>query len=685
MLVTPQSSGKDQKNVPKKSVPKKKRGKEVVASADSEMLSPTTQRARGRKILAKSTEGRLEVEHESLLKRKRDASSSNSTDADAVSVTKKVKMSEAVMETSSSPKVSVGSSAKNTSKKGVDRSVEKPAMTRRKAVKTSDSSTAKKSGRKATVIAAGLSSGQASESTTSVEAEQELAAGNNSANIYSRQKPVRRIVADGSMNATKQVGKKSQAARKPTVVVGDDESLESSNAAMAGRSKGSRSVKKMAAPVHSEKMSQTVVEMAKAKVLVIDLSASKPTVGRKGKPTANEQLIPSSNISAKSPISTRTGRRQVAVAVESVNVQKRGQESSAVTAVAVRRRGKHQFVDEELKLAEESNTIRTPARGHKRPQTAKAKELRVDLTANKPVTDQRGKPAKSKQLESSTDVNVSAKSPISTRSGKRRVVVSADSINVQKKGQKSPAVVAVAVGRRGKRQLVDEELKLEAETSNLKTPRSRKRTLTADGKESSVDSTEDRPVVGRRGKPAKCEKFESTTGSISAKSPVSTRRGKQQVTLDAAKDDITQQKGPENVKVAGRKRKHDGQQQLLETSQRKPSSRQQKRSQTSDKRDDIPVAKKQRQQAEEMTEKTKKPRGKSSTSSGQEDHITLPDKSQKKNGTKQSAGKKADSVAVLNDHSNSKKSGSKKEKKAVVTKKMAMASPAITRSKRTKR
>ena len=365
-------------------------------------------------------------------------------------------------------------------------------------------------------------------------------------------------------------------------------------------------------------------------------------------------------------------------------------------------------------------------------RTAKGKESHVDLAAEKPTAGRRGKPATSEQPESVPSKkllvdNASgayAKSPVSTRRGKRQVIAAVENVRMQQKGQESAAATRVSGGRRAKH----DELQEAVESSKLKTPsRSKKRPQTAKGKESNVDSATDKPVAGRRGKPATSKQLESVpSSSVAAKSLVSTRRGKRQI--KETENVKTQEKAEENPTAAtvavGRRAKRGEPEQVVESSNVKTPSRSRKRPLTSEEPVDAPVAKQQRQRtkeslvAEQPIKQSAKQRGKSSVSSEPAEPIVQPDKSRKQTVTKKmsksvqkkSGGKKANDVEVMDNLpmslkksssrkvdkklqvvdnlSDSKLKGYKKKKdvKIVVEKeKMAVVSPLATRSKRTKR
>ena len=273
--------------------------------------------------------------------------------------------SEVVVDISSSPKTSVRSSAKSTrtSKRAADASIlsastseSQPVVRSRKAVKTSDYSAAKKNERSVTFVTAGSSprhsrrAGRTAKSTANVATELALAA----ADVDSRKKTLQVTLVNDSVQVSLHVGRKAPGARKRNDTIVVDKSLETSEVGLSGRSTGSSSAKKAAVPVDESK-AKANVKTAKAKESHVDSDADKPVAGRRAKPAKSKQLkpVPSKEILdhttagfAKSPISTRRGKRQVTVAVEKVKMQQHGQ-GAAVTSV---RRGKRQPVHDEACL-----------------------------------------------------------------------------------------------------------------------------------------------------------------------------------------------------------------------------------------------------------------------------------------------------------------------------------------------
>jgi len=543
MLASPQTSGSVfLERSSQKSAPKKKRGKEVTSDV-SAVPSPKTLETRGRKITKKTTE-RPEVEAESLSVRRRGAGKSKSASEDHTAVSKKLKSSkpvadaevakshnevkqasvvisalspkgstsrkgksrgrsedasaastkavaaseetdvavskekvtkatstpvaktrskrqlvqneprtdedsmhivqqvgskrshaggkaieksksgvpEVIVDVSFSPKMPMKSSARGTkrSKKTADASVlsagtsmDQTVATRRNVVKTPEVAAAKKSTRNRTVTIVGPSprhlrdSGKASKPTTSVAAEMVMAA-DGTAKTGGRKKTQQNVVTEDDVSIPQKVGSKnSRAARKPKnrVVIDQADSSENVEVHVAGQLKGSRGTKRVASPV----------------------SSNNKASGR--------------------------GRRQAVVteSAENVTVQQKGQKSPAAVTVRGGRAGKRQFVTDEPQPVPESTKLKTPSKSQKRTQNA----------------DQRGNPVTSEQLQS-------AKSPVSTRRGKREITVkeslpAAENVKMQEKGQKQPEAAAVAGRRRGKH---DESL----EVVEVKVPsRSQKR------------------------------------------------------------------------------------------------------------------------------------------------------------------------------------------------------------------
>ena len=538
MLTSPQTSGSAPLDSSRqKSVPKRKRAKEV-SSAVPDVLSPKPRGTRGRKISEKTTESQPQVHDDSILGRKRSASRSKSADENDVLVNNKRNLgksstatemakspadgrkvrplstrgkgnkskeaaagskeidanllpnvvisreerdvSEVAEDIRSSPKTSVRSSARNTkAKKAADAnilsanvSVEQPVVTKRKAVKTP----AKKSTIKPTVVTAVSprhlrGAGRASRSTTDVASELALAV-DNAPGVDSRKKRLQYTVGDDSITVAQQVGKKSRAAKqvKDTVDVDQNKSLENIEVDTAGGSKRSHSAKKEATPVKKDNKAKTGSKATKGKELHVDLAADKPVASRRGKAAASEQL---ESIPSQSAV---RGRRQVVVVMEKVEVQQKRQESPAAATVAGGRRGKRQLVDKEPQTADESSKVKTPSRNQKVAQAAKGKESDVETGRDKPVVGRRGKPIASKQLQSTAGSSMSVKSPVSTRRGKRQVVVNetlpvVEDVRMQQKGEDSSLTAGVAAGRKGKR--VEPKQPLEA--SGAKTPSRRQK------------------------------------------------------------------------------------------------------------------------------------------------------------------------------------------------------------------
>jgi len=527
MLASPQADGFTV------SVPKKKTGKKISSPA-SRVLTPKARVTRGKKVLEKPTAKQLALDV-SLSGRKRGTSSSHVADDDVV-VGKKPKLgksgSEAAprsagKEVSESIPAQSPASRKGRSRsrrqeaEGTEDSVSKDkkskvsssshvAETRKKVSKrgtsevvdvNSSSETAVKSRAKSTKAskkAADLSTVPALDKTAVVRLEAaDIAAGKKSARHVTVVSPVsspagpRRggrvskfrtanaaaVARDSVKEAQKVRGKKPRTAgnQNDTLVIDQAESQEDNEVRVMSK------VQKAAAPVSGAK---TAVRTTKGKESHVDLAADKPTAARRGKSaTSSKKLLDdrSSVGSAKSPHSTRRGKRQVTVSLEPlsaaviVEMQQKNKKSSTAATPAGERRRKHQLVEEETQESVEDNTVKAPSGGQKDQETARGKG------SKKPV--QRGKPAASKQTESTPSSSVPAKSPVTTRRGRRQVVVEeavsvTDKTKLQKKGQEQPAAAArVAGGRRGKQG----EPQPAVESSSVKTPsRTRKRAQTSD-------------------------------------------------------------------------------------------------------------------------------------------------------------------------------------------------------------
>ena len=553
-----------------KSVPKKNTGKKIISPV-SQVLSPKARATRGSKAPQKTVEKQLEVEVESLSRRKRGAAKSKLADevvvskrpklvkADTetetatsrvdvniinsapspatrrgrtrnrrqaaeetdvlVSKTKKPKassstpvtktgnkisqsdMSEVVVDARSSPKTSAKSTKTPKKVAGAKMPKKAPDATdvpyvasvdlpvRHKAVETSDIAAAKKRSRVAIITPVSTptrrrGAGRVSKSKTDVAMELSPAA-DSSANVAGRKK---RVVADNSVKEAVQVGgRKSRAARKQNdaVAAGHAESQEDTEVIITAWSTGSHGAKKAAA--------KTDVKAVKGTESHVDSDVEKPVAGKAGKPARSKKLEPKTSkklldgdgtvIAGKSPVSTRRGKSQVAFgkeslpAAENAEMLRKGQESPTV---AGGHRGKLKSACEEPQKAVESTMVKMPSRGKKDQETAKEKESSADSAANQPVG--RGKTTASKQVKSIPSISVSAKSPVTTRGGRRQVNVEetlpvAEDIKVQKKSQENPAVARLTAGRRGK----NYEVQPIVETSSVKTPsRSRKRPQTSD-------------------------------------------------------------------------------------------------------------------------------------------------------------------------------------------------------------
>ena len=478
-------------------------GKEVdvVISALSPRGSFVSRRGKGRNT---SQEPAVTSEEAHVGSRVKVTKASSTPVAKTRKKTSKTVMFEVSLIANCSPKTPVRSSTKTTktSKKADDASVlavvpsvDQAVVTRHKTVKKSAVAATKKSTRNVIDVAAGSSpvrlrgAGRASRSETTTNVARELAlADDNTAGVDSRKKTPQQSVGDDCVKVAQQVGKK-RAARKQndTVVIGHAKAAENIEVDVEGRSKGSRSAKKAIAPIKSNNKPKTNVKKAKGTASRVDTAADEPVAGRRRKPVASDEVesqptkklpVDQHGGSAKSPVSTRRGKRQVTVAAEDVNTQQTSQENAAIATVSGERRRKRQYVDEEPEQTVESSKVKkTPSRSQKRPRTAKEKRSDVDPASDEQFVGRRGNQATRNQLESPLSSSVAAKSPVTTRRGKRQPVVKetlpvAESVKVQQKGQENHAG-----GRRGKR----DDLQQAFDSSNVKTPsRSRKRLQTSE-------------------------------------------------------------------------------------------------------------------------------------------------------------------------------------------------------------
>ena len=596
----------------------KSRTEDKKVSEINSALSPVSHRGRGRYRRQEAEERDV-----SLSKDKKSKASSSTLVAKTLDQMSKSGMPEVVVDVSSRPKTPVKSRAKKTSKKVADATV-----------LTSVDAVSKKSVTNATVVVTAISSpkrarrgGRVTKSTSSVATELSLAA-DNIAKVDSRKRTVQRTVAGDSVTEVQQAGgMKSRAARNQNkvVVVDRAESQEDTEVELKGRS----TAKKTAAPVYSVKKAKKDVKTTKGKESHVDLASDRPNASRRGRSTKSKQVestTPSKKVlddhgsagSAKSPLSTRRGKRKVTISkeslpeVESVKLQQKGKKSPVVSSVADGCKRKHQFVHEDPQKALEDTKIKTPSRsrGQKGRDIAEGKDSTAESAADNTVAVRRGKPPSGKQLESVSSSSVSTKSPVSIRRGRRQVAV-----------EKSP---------------------------------------------DRAQSQEDTEVEVR-----------GTSKAKKTAAPVYSEK-------DLAADRVD--------RVPGGRR---GKQQVAENSNVKTPSRARKRPQTSEEAVDAPMYKRQRQHAEVslVAEQPVRKAAKHGKSSEPAEPLIQPDKSQQKTQAKKvsqsvvkkSAGKKLDvKLKVLDDVSDSKLK-KMKDAKVVIEKEMAVASPPATRSRRTKR
>jgi len=476
-------------------------------------LSPTLPRGRSRSRRQKAEEV------DGLASKTKKSKASSSTPVAKMS---KTSISEAAVDVSSSPKAAVKSSAKGSKmpKKAVEGnvsftavSVDQAVVTGRKAGKTSVVA-AKKSTRNVKIITptpisslTGLRrAGRGSKAAKKVAGEISLAADDTDGRVKTK------VAGDSEKEAQQVGGKKSRRAARnenKAVVIDLAQSEDDAEVDVTAGSTGRRSAKKTASRVNTEKSkAKTNVKTTKGKESQVDSSVDKPVAGRRGKSVKQTDSVPSkkqadgqgSAGSAISPVSTRRGKRQVTIniesrpAVENVKIQHKKQESPAVATVARGRQRKPKVVDEEPQKAVLGNKTKMPSRRQKNQDTAKVTEPSTeDATAIKPVVVRKGKQTASLEPVAIPTGNVSAKSPVRRRGGRRQVVMEetvavAEDTKVQKKGQKKPAAAKVTGGRSGKH----DEQQPAVEKTSVKTPsRARKRPPTS-------DDTVDAPVSKRQ-------------------------------------------------------------------------------------------------------------------------------------------------------------------------------------------
>lgn len=655
MLTSPQTTG----SVPldssrRKSVPKRKRAKEP-SSAVPDVLSPKPRGSRGRKISEKTLENQPEVRDESISGRKRGASKNKLVDEDDVLVSKKLNLGKS-------------STAPEKAKSPADGKKVRPLSTR----------------------------GKSKKSKEAVAGSEEIVE-NMSPNVVISRKEREMSEVEEDVSSSPKTSVRSSARNAKAKKAADAKIL-------------SADISVEQPVVTKRKAVKTPAKKSTTKTTVVTAGSSPRRLRGAGQASRSATNVASElalAVDNAADVDSRKKRSQHTVADDSVNVA----EQVAKKSRAAKKVKDTADVDHtrSLENVEVDTAVRSKRSAKKEAapdnkenkaktgvKTTKGKELHVDLAADKPVASRRGKPASSEQLES-----MPSKSAVR---GRRQVVVVMEKVEVQQKAQEGPAAATTAGGRRGKRQLVDKEPQMADESSKVKTPsRSQKRPQAAKGKESDVETNADKPVVGRRGRQTTSSQLESTVNSnVSAKSPVSTRRGTRQIvvkeTIPVAEDVTTRQKGKDSSSTAraagGRKGQRDEPQQAVEANEAKTPSRSRKRQQTSGELADAPVAKKQRQQTEEavvdepMTKKVAKQRGKSSAKQ---------EKTQKKSGTnkmsrsavKTSGGDEATNVEIIDELSSSKKSGNKKldQKAKIVASKLKVpkVSPLATRSKRTRR
>jgi len=297
-----------------------------------------------------------------------------------------------------------------------DMSVYQTSATRCKEVKSPEVVTVMKSERNQAAVNAGpsprrLRAGVQTSKSVTVATELALAA-DGTAKSGGRKKTQQKEAAEDNVSVAQQVGSRNSRAarkRKDAVVMDPVESSENVEADVTGQSKG-RGAKRIASPAISKNKATrsggvqdvvvtesaalaenaTVLQKSPAAVairggrrgkrhepqpvsessIVVMSSGSrkrtqntqKSAAGQRGKPVTSEPLQ-----STKSPVSTRTGKRQITVvdlfpAAENVKMQEKGQKYAEAAAVRSRRRGKH---DESLEVVENSKA-KTPSRSRKR-------------------------------------------------------------------------------------------------------------------------------------------------------------------------------------------------------------------------------------------------------------------------------------------------------------------------------
>ena len=510
--------------------------------------------------------------------------------------TSKSGKSEIIVDVSSSSETLAKSRRKpmKTSKETADDGIADQTPMRRKVIKTPKVSAAKTSTKTVSFVAAAKSPRrvrggrvQSSESSTA-DGTQLILISDSEADDVGLKKPVQRKTArQGSMKTARPAGdKKSPVVRKlgSTVRAESPENVDVDDDVVL-QSKGGRGAKKASAA-----------------------SSSENKVTRRGNQLVVKESLP---------------------AVENVKPQK-GKESPIAATVGGGRRGKQRLIvhDESPPATEDHKVKSTPTRAQKRTRNTDKSQAGL-----------------SEQVEP-----VSAKSPVSTRKGKRQMVA--------KNIEKSP--------KNKERQIVHDEPQQTTEDHKTKsTPRGRKR---ARNVEKSPKNEENQAVAALTGK----------------------HRGKQ-----------------------------DELEESVEYSKPKTPSRGRKRPQTTVDLVSEPVSKSRRQDAEDplavdqpMTAAKGKRQGKSSVSEPQEP-VVQPDKSRKKTGAKspvkksgRGKGDKTVSIEVIDITSSASRKSDKRDSKLkdagssvkpkgrgkknaakvdVEIEKKAIISPPATRSKRARR
>jgi len=643
MLASPQSDG-FMDSVRQKSVPKKKSAKKVSSPA-SRVLTPKAPGTRAKKVLEKTTETQLAMDV-SLSRRKKGASSSQ-LDDDEVVVSKRLKMGKSSTETtprkprSGGKKVSESTSALSpVSSKGRSRS-------RRQVVEETEVLVSKAS---STPVAK-------SRNKVSKSGPSEVVSSISKATVKSHAKSAK-------------VSKK--AADLPTVPGLDKTAVIRLDAFdITAAKKNARHIT-VVSPVSGPSGLSRGGRVSKPRTANVVGDSVKHALQDGGK-------------------KSRSARNQKAALVVDLT------ESEEDNEVEVR-------VVSKKKKGAASVSSKTKAKASVR--TTKGKKSPVDPTADKPIAALKGKLAASKQLASAPSKNLlddhssggSAHSPVSTRGGKRQVIVSEKPLpvveNVKTHGKDKKSSTA-AGGRRGRQQLLQEEALDAIEDNTVKS-------LSVGQVDQKTATGSKKPVqIGKR---AAGKQIESTSSSsVPAKSPVSTRRGRRQVvaeeTVPVAEMAKGQKKGKEQPAAArvagGRRGKPDEPQPAVDSSSSiKTPARTRKRAQASDAVHDAPLHKQQRAEeapvAEQPVKKATKQRGGKSSEAAEP--LLQPTKPQRKTGAKKQsksmakkAGKKLEPKQKVVDNLPSYNQKQKKDETVLVEKnKIAVVSPPATRSKRTR-